>query len=127
VSGLSVFLISLSSVPPLMAMISGAASGSWAIGEPHSEQKRRQTLLPELPLPSYFLTGPLMVSLSLGTTQTRARGGAGECGVSLTDDVWMDFDWDCGVPGWHGVQDFRLQWEKTKQKVGFIMGWGSLQ
>jgi hypothetical protein len=49
VSGLSVFLMSLSSVPPLRAMISGAASGSCAIGEPQSEQKRRQTDLPELP------------------------------------------------------------------------------
>ena len=52
----------------------GAASGSWAMGEPHSEQKRRQTELPEEPLPSHFLTGPLMVRTSLGTTQTRASG-----------------------------------------------------
>jgi hypothetical protein len=68
------FLISVSRVPALRAMISGAASGSWAMGEPHSEQKRRWTSLPELPLPVHFLTGPLMVSLSLGTTATRAVG-----------------------------------------------------
>lgn len=73
VSGLSVFLMSLSRVPALMAMISGAASGSWAIGEPHSEQKIRWTSLPEEPLPAHDLVGPLIFSLSLGTTVTRAR------------------------------------------------------
>lgn len=51
----------------------GAASGSWAMGEPHSEQKRRWTSMPEEPLLVYFLTGPLMVKLSLGTTVTSAR------------------------------------------------------
>jgi hypothetical protein len=73
-TGFRVFLISVSKVPALRAMIGGAASGSWAIGEPHSEQKRRQTDLPELPLPSHFLIGPLMVRVSLGTTATRAKG-----------------------------------------------------
>jgi hypothetical protein len=71
-TGLSFFLRSVSSVPPLSAIISGAASGSWAMGEPHSEQNRRQTAFPELPVPFHFLTGPLRVSLSLGTTITRA-------------------------------------------------------
>lgn len=42
------------------------------MGEPHSEQKRRQTDLPEDPLPSHFFIGPLIVSLSFGTTATRA-------------------------------------------------------
>lgn len=41
VSGLSVFLMCSSSVPALMAMISGAASGSCAMGEPHVGQKMR--------------------------------------------------------------------------------------
>lgn len=73
-TGLRFFFSSESRVPALRAMISGAASGSWAMGEPHSEQKRRWTMLPEEPLvPEYFLTGPLMVSLSLGTTATRAE------------------------------------------------------
>lgn len=40
-TGFRFFLISMSRVPALMAMISGAASGSWAIGEPHSEQNIR--------------------------------------------------------------------------------------
>lgn len=71
-TGLRFFLSSESKVPALRAMISGAASGSWAMGEPHSEQKRRWTALPEEPLPDHFLMGPLMVSLSLGTTATRA-------------------------------------------------------
>lgn len=71
-TGFRFFLISESRVPPLRAMISGAASGSWAMGDPHSEQKSRQTALPELPVPCHFLTGPFMVNLSLGTTQTRA-------------------------------------------------------
>lgn len=71
-TGLRFFLISVSKVPALSAMISGAASGSWAMGEPQSEQNRRQTDFPELPVPSHFLIGPLMVSLSLGTTATRA-------------------------------------------------------
>ena len=52
--------------------MAGAASGSWAMGEPQSPQNQRQTDLPEEPLPSHFLIGPLTVSLSLGTTQTRA-------------------------------------------------------
>lgn len=71
-TGLRVFLISASREPPLRAMIPGAASGSWAIGEPHSLQKMRWTALPELPLPAHDLVGPLMVSLSLGTTTTSA-------------------------------------------------------
>lgn len=75
VSGLSVFLISVSRVPALRAMISGAASGSWAMGEPHSEQKMRCTSLPDEPLPAHDLVGPLSVSLSLGTTATRAASG----------------------------------------------------
>lgn len=73
VSGLRVFLISVSSVPALIAMISGAASGSWAMGEPHSEQKIRWTSLPEEPLPAHDLVGPLIFSFSFGTTVTRAR------------------------------------------------------
>ena len=72
VSGFRFFLSSESRQPPLRAIISGAASGSCAMGLPHSEQKRRQTDLPEEPLPSHFLIGPLIVSLSLGTTTTRA-------------------------------------------------------
>lgn len=71
-TGFRFFLISLSSVPALMAMISGAASGSCAMGEPHSEQKRRWTALPEEPVPDHVLMGPLMVSFSFGTTATRA-------------------------------------------------------
>lgn len=71
-TGLRVFLISVSRVPAFSAMISGAASGSWAMGEPHSEQKMRWTALPELPLPAQLLVGPRMVSLALGTTATRA-------------------------------------------------------
>ena len=71
-TGFRFFLISLSRVPALRAMISGAASGSWAMGLPHSGQNSLQTELPEEPLPSHFFTGPLMVSLSLGTTATRA-------------------------------------------------------
>lgn len=55
-----------------MAMISGAASGSWAMGEPHSEQKIRWTAWPEEPLLEYFLVGPLIVNWALGTTVTRA-------------------------------------------------------
>lgn len=75
-----------------MAMISGAASGSWAMGEPHSEQKTRCTALPELPTPAQLLVGPLTVSLSLGTTATRAatlltcislRGGLGGGGSTV--------------------------------------------
>lgn len=72
VSGFSVFLISVSRVPAFRAMISGAASGSWAIGDPHSEQKIRWTSFPDEPLPAQDLVGPLIVSLSLGTTATRA-------------------------------------------------------
>jgi hypothetical protein len=53
-------------------MISGAASGSWAMGEPQSPQNQRHTDLPELPLPSHFLRGPVTVREALGTTQTRA-------------------------------------------------------
>lgn len=71
-TGFNVFLISVSNVPALRAIIGGAASGSWAIGEPHSEQKVRWTSWPELPLLEYFLTGPLMVNTSLGTMATRA-------------------------------------------------------
>lgn len=78
VSGFRFFLISMSRVPALRAMISGAASGSWAIGDPHSEQKMRCTSLPEEPFPAQDLVGPLIVSLSLGTTATRAVGGE-EC------------------------------------------------
>ena len=74
-TGLRFFLSSVSSVPALRAMISGAASGSWAIGEPHSGQKIRWTSKPEDPLLEYFLAGPLMVSFSLGTTVTRAAAG----------------------------------------------------
>lgn len=64
--------MAVSRVPALMAMISGAASGSCAMGEPHSEQKMRWTALPELPTPAQLFVGPLTVSLSLGTTATRA-------------------------------------------------------
>lgn len=71
-TGFKFFLISLSRVPALMAIISGAASGSWAMGEPHSEQNRRWTSWPDEPLLEYFLTGPLMVNWALGTTVTRA-------------------------------------------------------
>ena len=42
------------------------------MGDPHSEQKRRQTALPDEPVPFHFLMGPLMVNFSLGTTATRA-------------------------------------------------------
>lgn len=56
-----------------MAMISGAPSVSWAIGEPHSEQKMRCTLLPDLAVPVHDLVGPEIVSLSFLTTQTRAE------------------------------------------------------
>lgn len=72
-TGFRFFLISVSSVPALIAMISGAASGSWAMGEPHSEQNRRWTSWPEEPLLEYFLMGPLVVNLALGTTVTRAN------------------------------------------------------
>ena len=71
-TGFNAFLISVSNVPALRAIIGGAASGSWAIGEPHSEQKVRWTSWPELPLLEYFLAGPLIVNLSLGTMATRA-------------------------------------------------------
>jgi hypothetical protein len=53
-------------------MISGAESGSCAIGEPHSEQKIRWTALPELPMPAQLLVGPLISTLALGTTATSA-------------------------------------------------------
>jgi hypothetical protein len=49
-TGFKFFLISVSRVPAFRAMIGGAASGSWAMGEPHSEQKMRWTGFPELPL-----------------------------------------------------------------------------
>lgn len=49
-TGLRFFFSSVSRVPALRAMISGAASGSCAMGEPHSEQKRRWTTFPEEPL-----------------------------------------------------------------------------
>lgn len=71
-TGFKFFLISLSRVPALRTMISGAAEGSWAMGEPHSEQKSRSTVFPEAAVPVHFLTGPLMVSEALGTTATRA-------------------------------------------------------
>jgi hypothetical protein len=74
-TGFRVFLISESREPPLRAMMGGAASGSWAMGEPHSSQNQRQTDWPEVPLPSHFLTGPFTVSLSLRTTHTRAVVG----------------------------------------------------
>lgn len=72
-TGFKFFLISVSRVPALRAIISGAAEGSWAMGEPHSEQKIRSTLFPESAVPVHVLTGPLMVSLALGTTATRAE------------------------------------------------------
>jgi hypothetical protein len=71
-TGLSVFLISISNTPPFRAMISGAASGSWARAEPQSSQNQRHTALPEEPMPFHFFTGPLIVSLSFGTTHTSA-------------------------------------------------------
>lgn len=71
-TGFSFFLSSALRVPPLRAMIGGAASGSWAMGEPHSGQKIRWTSWPEEPLLENFLVLPEMVSLSLGTTTTRA-------------------------------------------------------
>lgn len=71
-TGFNPFLISVSSVPPLIA-ITGAASGSCAIGDPHSEQNHRYTALPLSAVPFHFLTGPVVVNLSLGTTTTRAR------------------------------------------------------
>lgn len=82
-TGFNVFLISESRVPPFRAMISGAASGSWAIGEPHSEQKIRWTALPEEPFPAQLLVGPLMVSLSFGTTTTRASQSQQDVGKEL--------------------------------------------
>lgn len=48
-TGFRFFLISVSKVPALRAIIGGAASGSWAMGEPHSEQKMRWTGWPEEP------------------------------------------------------------------------------
>ncbi len=71
-TGFNVFLISTSRDPPLSAIMGGAASGSWAIGEPQSPQNQRQTALPESAVPFHFLSGPFTVNLSLGTTQTRA-------------------------------------------------------
>jgi hypothetical protein len=71
----------VASEPPLRAMISGAASGSWAMGEPHSSQNQRQTALPESAVPFHFLSGPLTVSLALGTTQTRAVHVVVSCGL----------------------------------------------
>lgn len=75
-TGFNPFLISTSSVPPLIA-ITGAASGSCAIGDPHSEQNHRYTALPLSAVPFHFLMGPEVVNLSLGTTTTRAGGGGG--------------------------------------------------
>lgn len=102
-TGFRFFLISVSSEPPLRAMISGAASGSWAMGEPHSPQNQRHTALPDEPVPFHFLIGPSTVSLSLGTTATRAVlgllvvvvreylvGGVVEC------DVCGGEGWECG-------------------------------
>jgi hypothetical protein len=71
-TGLSFFLSSVLSVPPLRAIIGGAASGSWARGEPHSGQKIRCTALPDEPLPAQLLVVPLMVNSSFLTTTTRA-------------------------------------------------------
>jgi len=71
-TGFNFFLISISNVPAFIAIISGAESGSCAIGEPHSEQKIRWTALPELPMPAQLLVGPLISTLALGTTATRA-------------------------------------------------------
>ena len=73
-TGFKVCLILSSRVPALMAMISGAASGSCAMGEPHSEQKMRWLALPEVPFFAKLFCGPRMVSLALGTTATRAVG-----------------------------------------------------
>lgn len=73
-TGFRVCLISLESVPALMAMMGGAASGSWAMGEPHSPQKMRCTGLPEEPTPAQLLVGPVMVTLSFSKTVTRAGG-----------------------------------------------------
>lgn len=71
-TGLRFFLSSASRVPAFRAMISGAASGSWAMGDPHSPQNTRWTSWPLDPLEEYFLVGPLTVSEALGTTATRA-------------------------------------------------------
>lgn len=76
-TGFRVFLMAVSKVPALIAMISGAASGSWAMGEPHSEQKMRWTALPEEPTPAQLFVGPFTVSLALGTTATKAVIGKG--------------------------------------------------
>lgn len=48
------------------------------MGEPHSLQKMRWTDLPEEPLPAQLLVGPLRLSLSLGTTTTRAMAETGQ-------------------------------------------------
>lgn len=55
-----------------MAMISGAASGSCAMGEPHSLQNMRWTALPEVPVPVQLFVGPEMATLSFWNTVTRA-------------------------------------------------------
>jgi hypothetical protein len=72
-TGFSFFLTSLSKPPPFTAMILGAALGAWAIPEPHSEQKVRQTSRPEPPLLMKVLVGPTMVTLSLGKIAERAK------------------------------------------------------
>jgi len=72
-TGVSFFLASLSKQPPFMAMIFGAALGAWAIPDPHSEQKVRQTSRPEPPLLTKVLIGPTMVTLSLGNIAERAK------------------------------------------------------
>lgn len=87
-TGLRFFLISVSKVPAFRAMISGAASGSCAMGEPQSEQKRRCTAWPEDPVPDHFLMGPLTVNLSLGTTATRAVGKVSNHGTALLSSNW---------------------------------------
>ena len=61
-----------------MAMMGGAASGSWAIGEPHSLQKMRCTALPELPTPAQLLVGPVILTFSLRATKTSAAIVSGE-------------------------------------------------
>ena len=71
-TGFNPFLISLSRVPALSATISGFPSGSWVMGDPHSGQNTRQTVFPESALPAQRFTLPLILSLSFGTTATRA-------------------------------------------------------
>lgn len=58
--------------PAFSAMMPGAPSELWAIGDPHSAQNCLHTVLPESALPAHFLTGPLILTLSAGATATRA-------------------------------------------------------